>query len=399
MQRIAFLALSQAHQHLHWLPAALRLARRPDVEVTVLSGSRAGLDFIRSYDRDGRLKYRHLWAPSLSRDGLFTPPKRRLTLLLHHRAIGRFPVIVTTETTSSLLYRMPGFTSRMVHLKHGAGDREGGYNPKHARFDLTLVNGAKDKERLIARGLATERNCLVVGYGKFELVRPPAPVFADDKPVALYNPHFDPNLSPWFGHAQQIVEAMERITDWNFVVAPHVKTKHGPKVHAAAANVLVDPGSVRSIDMSYAEAASVYIGDVSSQVYEFLRRPRPCVFLNLDRVAWRGNENYEHWKLGQIVESLDELEQALRRAREVQPQFEAAQRKAVALSIAPTDGRASQLQAEVILAFAEGPAALDAWIESHAAGATDGSTPERALFPRLARHRDPQARPKRTGSR
>jgi len=151
--------------------------------------------------------------------------------------------------------------------------------------------------------------------------------------------------------------------------------------------------------MSYAEAASVYIGDVSSQVYEFLRRPRPCVFLNLDRVAWRGNENYEHWKLGQIVESLDELEQALRRAREVQPQFEAAQRKAVARSIAPTDGRASQLQAEVILAFAEGPAALDAWIESHAASANEESTPERALFPRLARHRDPQARPKRTGSR
>src|SRR5215218_7631342 len=148
MLRIAFLAISQAHQYLHWLPAALRLAGNPDVEVTVLGTSAAGLDFIRSYDPEGLLKIRRLWVPSFRPDGLFSPPKRRLALLLYHRQIGRFPIIVTTETTSSLLYRLPGFSSRIVHLKHGAGDREGGYNPKHKHFDLTLVNGPKDKERL-----------------------------------------------------------------------------------------------------------------------------------------------------------------------------------------------------------------------------------------------------------
>ena len=41
MLRIAFLAISQAHQFLHWLPAALRLAREPGVEVTVLGTSEA----------------------------------------------------------------------------------------------------------------------------------------------------------------------------------------------------------------------------------------------------------------------------------------------------------------------------------------------------------------------
>ena len=55
-------------------------------------------------------------------------------------------------------------------------------------------------------------------------------------------------------------------------------------------------GSVRSIDMTYTDQASVYIGDVSSQVYEFLRRPRPCIFLNFDRTAWQGDENFAHWK-------------------------------------------------------------------------------------------------------
>ena len=52
IKEIAFLAISQAHQFLHWLPAALRLAREPDVRVTVLVSSQAGLDFIRGYDPD-----------------------------------------------------------------------------------------------------------------------------------------------------------------------------------------------------------------------------------------------------------------------------------------------------------------------------------------------------------
>src|SRR4051794_31275800 len=98
--RIGFLAISQAHQFLHWLPAALRLAREPGVEVTVLGSSRAGLEFIRGYDPGATLRLRHLRSPSLRADGLFTPPKRRLALLLNYPTIARFPTLVTTETTS-----------------------------------------------------------------------------------------------------------------------------------------------------------------------------------------------------------------------------------------------------------------------------------------------------------
>jgi hypothetical protein len=351
MGDIAFLAVAQVHQHLHWLPAALRLAREPGVRVTVLSPSRAGLNFIRGYDPDHSLLLRWLPTPSLRRDGLFTPPKRRFTLLLHQRAIGRFPIIVTTETTSALLYKLPGFASRMIHLKHGAGDREGGYNPKHGAFDLTLVNGAKDKQRLIERGLGTDDNIKVVGYAKFELLRPPAPIFADAGPLALYNPHFDEALASWFGHAAEIISAMKAIPDWNFVVAPHVKLKGGPDFRSAARNVLIDRGSVRSIDMSYTEAASVYIGDISSQVYEFVRRPRPCIFLNLDRIEWRANDNYAHWLMGQVIENVAELAPSLARVEAVQPQYNDIQRQLSARSIDPSPLAASERQARAILDF------------------------------------------------
>ena len=94
--RIGFLAISQAHQFLHWLPAALRLATEPEVEVTVLCSTRAGLEFIRSYDPSGSLMLKRLWAPSLHKGDLFTPPKRRLTLLLNFATIASFPTRVTT---------------------------------------------------------------------------------------------------------------------------------------------------------------------------------------------------------------------------------------------------------------------------------------------------------------
>jgi hypothetical protein len=351
MLRIAFLALSQAHQFLHWIPAALRLAREPGVEVTVIGASRAGLNFIRSYDKDGLLRFRKLWVPRATRDSLFTTPKRKWALRMHHREIGRYQVIVTTETTSSLLYDLPGFQSKMIHLKHGAGDREGGYNPKHAHFDLTLVHGPKDKQRLIARGLATEDNCVVVGYGKFELT-PPAPPQHRQRRMALYNPHFDPAVSSWFSHGRKLVEAMGQIPEWDFVVAPHVKTRDRLGIRSRHANVAIDMGSVRSIDMTYLEQADIYIGEASSQVYEFIRRPRPCIFLNFGQIDWREAENYAHWKFGQVIERPEDLRSALQRADELQPGYEAAQRAALAQSIDTNSELASERQARAILAFA-----------------------------------------------
>lgn len=352
--RVAFLAIAQAHQFLHWIPTALRLSREPGVEVTVLGGSPAGLDFIRSYDPDGRLQMRQLMAPSLSPDGLFTPPGRGLALLLNQHIIRRYPTIVTTETTSGLLKRMPGIRSRLVLIKHGAGDREGSYNQKHALFDLILVNGDKHRQELLARRLVQPEQVVVTGNAKIELTRPLSPIFADGKPLALYSPHFDPKLSSWFEYGGAFVKEMERIPDWNFVVAPHVKMIGGPDVRSAAPNVLMDRGSARSIDMSYTQAADVYIGDVSSQVYEFIMRPRPCIFVNFDHRDWHGDETYAHWCLGQVIDRVDQLAPALERAKVLQPQFEEAQRKMVGYSIDQAGEPASERQARAILSFARG---------------------------------------------
>jgi CDP-glycerol glycerophosphotransferase (TagB/SpsB family) len=66
--------------------------------------------------------------------------------------------------------------------------------------------------------------------------------------------------------------------------------------------------------MTYTQAADLYLGDVSSQVYEFLYRPRPCVFLNPGHVAWQQDANYLFWDCGPVVEKIAELDAALAHA-------------------------------------------------------------------------------------
>ncbi len=351
MTDIAFLALAHAHQHLHWLPAALRLAREPGVRVSVLAASPANLHFIGSHDPERRLKLRWLPTPRVRRDGLFTPPPRRLTLRLFHRLIGRFPTVVTTETTSGMLKRYRSFDSSLIEIKHGAGDREGGYADDHRLFDLILVAGEKDRQRMIERGLVRPETCVTAGYAKFELVPPTPLLFPNANPVALYNPHFRPDVSSWHRDGAALVTAMERIARWNFVVAPHVRLRQGPDIVSVAPNVLIDRGSVRSIDMSYTQAASIYIGDASSQVYEYLRTPRPCIFINTHGVKWRNDDAHAHWRLGQVIDHAEALGPAIERAAAMQPDFEPLQRAALRHSIDPSPVPASERQATAILDF------------------------------------------------
>ncbi len=66
--------------------------------------------------------------------------------------------------------------------------------------------------------------------------------------------------------------------------------------------------------MTYTTAANLYLGDVSSQVYEFLYQPRPCLFLNSHGVAWQGNPDYEHWNAGPVIDRPELLADGLSQA-------------------------------------------------------------------------------------
>lgn len=353
---IAFLAIAEAQQLYHWLPTALELAGRDDVRVSILSPSRQILDLILSYDTQRRFELVLLRRPPFGPDSLFRQPSRLATLLLNYPAIRRFPVLVTTEISSAWLKRIPGFSSRIVVIKHGAGDREGGYRGRHALIDLTLVAGEKDRRRMIEHKLSEPGNVVVGGYAKFEICAERQRYFDNDLRTLFYNPHFDAKLSSWPTHGSEVLATLEALEGWNVIIAPHTKlAQRTPPITTPAAHIRVDMGSHRSIDMSYTLSSDVYLGDVSSQVYEFLLRPRPCIFLNLDRLAWRDDPAFAHWHLGQVIEDIAELPAALARAADLQPTFVDAQEAAMHDSIDQFPIPASIRQADIILDFARTP--------------------------------------------
>jgi CDP-glycerol glycerophosphotransferase (TagB/SpsB family) len=85
--------------------------------------------------------------------------------------------------------------------------------------------------------------------------------------------------------------------------------------------VLIDKASPYSSDMTYLRSSDIYLGDVSSQVYEFLETPRPCVFLDGHDTYWQNDLSYLHWTLGPVIRDVADLPGALREAHAAAPHY------------------------------------------------------------------------------
>lgn len=328
---MCFLYLAQSHQVLHSLSAAVELAQsRPDIRVDVAATNGEVLAYARDVaERLGRaeLNWRLLgpgWLRALQVGG--TPPKLPM-LAMNLRALSAYDVIVAPERTTAALRAM-GLKAKLVYTQHGAGDRKGPFEPRLRRFDLVFAAGAKQRDRMVGEGLIASEQCAVVGYPKFDVVdrlrASPPQLFPEPRPIVLYNPHFLDRLSSWPKWGRRILDALADQTDYNVIFAPHVRLFSGRPVaatpeirpYADLAHMHLDLGETnRAVDMTYTRAADIYLGDVSSQVYEFLRRPKPCLFLNAHGAAWRGDESYRHWRYGPVLDSPDDLVEQISRAR------------------------------------------------------------------------------------
>ncbi|WP_420139630.1 hypothetical protein [Sphingomonas sp.] len=346
-RRVCFLFTGQLHHVPHGLETALALAKMPGMTVAIRVTSEAHLDLIRPViPKDGP-------APDLAMIGSASlrmlgrvrgssvPPKK-LTLLHAREELNGYDAIVVPERTSTAARRLGITAPKLIHIDHGAGDRSAGYDPRIADFDFVLLAGDKQRERMIRQGLLKPGCFEIVGYPKFESadrIRPAiAYPFARRRPVLLYNPHFVSELSSWHRWGPDIIARIVETGRYNLIVAPHVRLFEGGRARRQALRLLepcvgrpdihIDLGSHRSIDMTYTELADVYLGDVSSQVYEFLRRPRPCVFLNPNGADWLGNEDYAHWRYGRVIGHPQMLLPALEAAHTDHQLFEHAQIRA-----------------------------------------------------------------------
>jgi hypothetical protein len=332
LPRICFLFNAQLHQLLHGISTAAALAASGRAEVHVLCASEEALAYARTLvERLGAPTVHFALAGPrplhrLARaSGRAVPPKL-LTLVALVPRLDRFDAIALPERTSLALRRMGVSRPRFIHLDHGAGDRAVSADPRIAKFDFVLMAGEKQRERFERNGLIQPDRSAVVGYPKFDAalaMRDPAwRPFTNDRPTVLYNPHFSA-LGSWRRWGMAVLDAFAAQDRYNLVFAPHVRLFDGAGAtpefdrYRALPHMLIDLGSDRSVDMSYTVASDIYLGDVSSQVYEFIRKIRPCLFLDPHRREWQGDENYGHWTLGPVVTEIGNVigavDEAIRR--------------------------------------------------------------------------------------
>jgi len=325
------------HQVPHAAPYAFELSRNyPDMEVTIACSSRQEMEFVKRIATlypGHRCRFIQLsvpWYYNIIDPVVSKISFKRKTVVLRHNLDffrGLHALVAPERHCMKLRTRFGLKDLVMIHTRHGAGDREGGFDDRSGAFDLTLLPGQKYVDRLIELGLLKEGKYAVVGWPKFEVIqglkkqRPR--IFTDNKPVVVYNPHFDQRVSSWLPMGVEVLDFFARHTEWNLIFAPHVvlfkrrkrHKAHLPKRFYGIPNIFIDLGSSSSADMTYMLASDIYLGDVSSQVYEFLLKPRPCIFLNGHNVDWKENPFYYHWNFGQVVNNVEtELAPALHQA-------------------------------------------------------------------------------------
>jgi len=380
MIRIGFLLNHDAaHQVMHCIPTAYELARRnPEISVVILITTEEEAEAVAGIAadyNDAACEIKIIEPPGYA--SLFDKLTghallaKRFGVLWRHRTLFRsFAALVAPDKTSLVLKRWLGTACPlMINTFHGAGDRAGGYQGVKG-FDYHLLPGRKYEARMLAEGMVDPDRYAVVGYVKFDCMRntPRPKLFSNDRPTVLYAPHFNSKLSSWYDWGESILDFFIHSTDYNLIFAPHVlmyqrrlhistegglprRTPPIPDAARKASNILVDPGSIASIDMTYTRTADIYLGDVSSLVYEFLIEPRPCIFFNRSKAEWQGNDNYRFWSAGEVLESVSDLPAALERVRIDPTRYRSEQEQATAEAFDITGTLASVRAANAIIGF------------------------------------------------
>ncbi|GAA4008857.1 hypothetical protein [Sphingomonas humi] len=361
-RRIAFLYVGGVHHVFHTLPVACALARRENVEITAFCADAAIEATVRQVLDDfpgATVRVERLKRPALL-DRLGKPSLTKLPMLWRSRGmLAGMDALVTAECTSIALKRMGVTRPLFVCQPHGAGDRAVSFEPRFRRFDRVLVAGPKTARRMVDSGVEARR-VREVGYAKAEYLAARARLlprpFDNERPIVLYNPHFRSALSS-LDRAEEIVRAIREGTDLNLIVAPHIRVFEGASDSelrrwqslVVPGRVLVDTGSPRMIDMSHVAVADLYLGDVSSQVYEYLLlKPRPCLFVNAHDVAWEDDPDYAFWYLGDVVRP-EEVVRGMADALAHPDRYREKQVAAVAETFGPLEGSAERA-ADAILA-------------------------------------------------
>lgn len=364
---LAFLFIGGIHQVLHLAPVAAEISRRrPDLAVHCIcgdAGTAAALRAVAAAMDAGRMAITTMPIPLTSRlmvrlTGRKAAGKGPLLAAIRWRARHARAIIVPERTSAAL--RTLGWRKPLIHFRHGAGDRAPASEARLSAFDLIVAPGEKDIARAVALGVDRAR-LRAAGYVKLDYLRIGAAcadrLFDNDLPTVMYNPHFDARISS-MGIAADVIARFRDQDRYNLIFAPHIRAvedlsateRANLAALAVPGRIIIDLGSPSLFDMRYAQAADLYLGDMSSQLYEFLARLRPVTFINAHGVDWRHDPRYSGWHLGEVADGADDILAAVDRAFAGQKRKIGLQEEAVAFAFGDYRGAIARA-ADIVLDF------------------------------------------------
>lgn len=364
--KIAIIFLDEIHHIYHFVSVAVELAKNNEVHILTHLGN------------DGFLQesLKMLHGEKVIVEKLPTAAFRAFTDKLKGRKLPRkgfwikkhqnyilnnFDAIIFTDFFHRYLMEARGEKRvKFIFIQHGTPGRGYSFSKDTLDFDFLLLLGNFHFKILKNLELLTE-HYKIIGYPKFDALKNITPdnVFNNNKPTVLYNPHFSPPFSSWHFIGSEILDFFYKSTQYNLLFAPHINlfnkvggdnTSVIPEKYFNAENIHIDLGSEKSVNMSYINEADIYLGDVSSQVFEFIINPRPCIFLNPEKIDFKNDINYRFWQCGDVINTSDELENALKNASiNFQEKYKSIQEKITAENYYTEEGTtASQRAASAI---------------------------------------------------
>ena len=325
---IAILYLDEIHHVNHFISVVVELSKM--VNVTILTHTNC-----QPYLFETLVKFDN---HKVNVEKLSTSPFRALTDKLKNRKLPRkgfwlkknmscilnnFDAIIFTDYFHRYVKdaRKNSNFPKLIKFPHGPIGRSYSYNKDLLDFDFQLLFGHYHFEQMQSLNLLS-KHFVVAGYPKIDAVKSnnDKSFFKNNKPAVLYNPHFSPPLSSWHHIGLNVLEFFFNQEEYNLIFAPHInlfQDKGGfndsniPAKYKTAEHILIDTGSQESVNMTYALNADIYLGDVSSQVYEFIITPRPCVFLNPTNVDYKDDFNFRFWQCGDVINEVAQIKTAL----------------------------------------------------------------------------------------
>ncbi|HEF0022493.1 TPA: hypothetical protein R8G79_001422 [Citrobacter amalonaticus] len=235
-------------------------------------------------------------------------------------------VIFTNELKGGRV--VAGFP-KLVWLLHGIISND---NPFYKNWTCDLVISPqiglidKLKERT---NFPSESKIYNKAYLKYDLIKLQhstlkKEIFQNKKYTVVYNPHWDngSGQSSWFNFGLEILEYFYKQHDVNLIFAPHISLSSYydiqlPDKFINCDNIHVDLNSENLVRGTYICYADCYLGDVSSQYFEFvLCKPNiDAVFFNTTNLDWKNSAIYSYWDDGVVIHDVESLGVALESAR------------------------------------------------------------------------------------